>query len=154
MGASTALWHARVCVCACIQINTSHNRMQYWGQVVPDRSSLTWIMKCIPSCLSSGHDKSNKRLFCPITENLLSSSLDAAQATLLLSLCFIMVLSPLLCCGAMILSSFTRLSFLYDSGVRLAFASFVPQQEMWGWTLLWHSRRLCSPHVICREKKL
>lgn len=68
-------------------------------------------------------------------------NLGAAEATLVLSLGF-MVLSPLLCGSVMILASFTHRSFLCDSGVRLALASFVPQQETWGWPTLWQIRRL------------
>lgn len=63
-------------------------------------------------------------------------NLGAAEATLVLPLCVITVLSPLLCCSVMILSSFTHQCFLCGSGVRLALASFVPQQETWGWSTL------------------
>lgn len=62
--------------------------------------------------------------------------LGASEATRVLSLAFIRVLSPLLRCSLMILSSFTHQFFLCDSGVRLALASLVPQQETWEWTAL------------------
>lgn len=98
-------------------------------------------MKCL--FLSSGHDESSpmsldkKKCY----DSVAGPNLGAAEATLVLSLCFT--------CSAMILSSFTHQSSLCDSGVRLAYASFVPQQETCGWSTLWQIRRQCSLHVNC-----
>lgn len=161
MGVSHALWHAHVHLCVCLQINTTHKRMWYWGSVVLDRCRLCrWFQ----SKTFKG-EQNEMHLLHFLVQDMTSPPRCLQIKKYYVSCCrsqpgccrghsgsptlrYHGAIS-LLCCSVMILSSFTHQCFLCGSGVCLALASFVPQQETWGWSTLWQIRRLCSPHVIC-----
>lgn len=149
MGVSHALWHARVRLCVCLQINTTHN-ISGWGSTGPVQITADYVddcsqkpskvskMKCISSFLSSGHDKSppmssDKKVlsFCCWSQPWCCRGHSGS-----LTLLYHGAISPaVLQCNDPL--QFHSPVFLCDSGVRLALTSFVPQQETWGWTTLW-----------------